>query len=1013
MVRAPAKVAQLRRIGDPRKADAPERAARRFGLSQRLGRGIFIGLFLGLMTAGSPVAQAGEAPAVSVEAVVAHLREIEAEAVRIAPDSPLQFRTAELAISLGGISQGVTNFYNEDRNRFLAVELIVANVTGVPQTLDVKSIRLRTGGRTLAWQDRPKEIEGLSFQAGNEHKAIREVQPPDALAIPAGATASTWLLFTGLEIGTFIPDLTLEIPAESQGLLLDVGLYERARLEQRVRRTGPRDCLAIVEIHGELNTINGGALASTLDELSTGGVRRVVVAFDAEAVPPTQFLGDWLRQAQHPNPYQQQFKQMPVFPVTLIELHYVLGSTERSESSAQVHTSLATAVVAALQTAFASMPAGEVIQSIKSTDPAVRSAALQAGAHRLSADQYPIVLRSLDAPESEVRRAAILALGEFAAPSVLAKLSALALSGPPDQALPAIRAMAASRFPEAQAELVKLIRERKLPITVELVMTLSEHPHAAWQPLFLEFATATDSKVRQAALQALSRLGHDELVSILADGLKSEDARLREEAFQRLTHLDVRAADELASAYTLERLRLEPPSASIREYLERVRDQRAVPLLLRYLDQPEAVRRSVIELLTIIGDHTVAAEFVKRYPKFSASEQVLVLQTLQTLDSPLGKPLAIAALRSDDVTLVQRAVGYLQERGTEDVVAAMCEVLDGLVGKSNTSAMAFLSNGLGIIGTPSAREALLKLRSSTDENARRAAQSGLQALWSQSPAREMVATAAVQLEGVETLLLRAEQGRTIRIPDGRPIEPERARELARQRQLDAKRQLDYASRIDADYPDLPLQQGILRRIEGDADAAITLFRRALELNAELLEAHVELGDTLYKADRFAEAIPPLKYAFEKDSGEYRHQRLTSWALSLVRTGQMEEALDLIKQHADEFPNSPVFEYNVACLYGRSVEHLRNDPDVAPDDPRYAVFSEEAVRMLQAAFEHGVDRATNDDMYSYMRTDPDLVPLHNVSVFRKFAELDLPDDQRKKSPTPIAPPAEDQAPAPPR
>lgn len=944
----------------------------------------------------------------SAAEIVTALTALENEAVRISPQTPLQARTSNLALTIGGVFQGVINPYAEDHTRYLAVELVVANPSTEAGTLDVSGIALRSGGKILRWQDRPDGMDGYSFQAGREHIAIREVQPPDSLSIPAGGVTSTWLLFAGLEPGGFIPELILTIPAEPLQLQLDVGLFERARLRLRTERIGPADCLGMVSIGGSLNTVNAAALVAALEAFAAAGVHRAVIVFDEAAGPLSQYLTEWLQQARQPNPYQQQFKQMPVFPSTLRELHLVAPSGPGGDVTTNVHRQVGDAVAAALRTAFTAAPVEEVLRALRSEHPAVRAAALRYGAERLRPEQWSIVRRFLDVPEPEVRLAALTALAAFSAPEAIDLLAGFAQSPDGTVAAVAIRSLASSRFPAAHQALARLIREARLAFDDQRVAILAAFPRPEWNQVFLELTTATDSKVQQSALQALARLGDEQLLAVLAQGLQSPEARVREEAFQRLSDMESREADELALDFALTWLKTEPPSASIKLFLERVRDQRAVPLLVRYLDAPEGVRRGVIELLAAIGDQTVAAELARRYPQFSTSEQALTLQSLQSLDPKLARPLAASALLSEDVTLTQRAVQCLQADGSDEAVAALADALHRQRGQPEGSEVNFLCAGLGGIGTAAARDVLVKERKSPDELTRRAAQQGLLVLWNQSPARELVSQAEQELRLVNAL---KQSGDRVDLGDGVKLTPEQRQDLATSRLLRAKELLTSAERIDPQFPDLALQQGVLLELEGNAAAAVDKFRRSIELNSESVEAHIALGNGLYKLERFSDAVAPLQYAFENDASKFRHQWLTSWALALVRLGQLETAVELLREHASKFPEEPIFEYNQACIYGRAVEALRRDPTVPPDDPRITVFSEEAVRLLHDAFSHRIEAHSNDaDMYSYMRADPDLAPLHDVSGFRKFAELDLPEDQRKKTPPlePAAPAVEGDA-----
>ena len=918
---------------------------------------------------------------------------IEAEAVRIVPEATLQTRTDRFAFSIGRIDQGVTNYHPQQRIRYVAVELLAVNATNVAQTLDVKLIQLRSGGSTYTWQDRPSSVDGLSIQFGRHHLATREIQPPEVLAIPESSAVSIWLLFAGLDAGPFIPDLNLLIPDGDRTLSLDVRLFERAALRLSTERLGPADCLAVLRVHGELNSVSVGTLADELDRLGQLGIVRTVVVLTPDSEPIPQTLAEWLRQAHRPSPYSHSFRHLPTVPAMLSEFHVVIEQPESPQRGDQT-VMFDEAVAASLRTAFASVDEQQVMQSLRSGNPSLRAAALRHGASRLQPQHWTIIERFLDAPETNVRLAAVSALGRFSSPEAVDHLRRLALSSDPDVAVEAVRALASSRHPSAHSTLANVLDSGLSVPQLRLVQILSLNPRPEWHDSILRFASHGESKVQQSAIQALARLGHDDLMAVLKRGLDSPDDRVREEAFRRLTDLGTRDSENLALKYVLDRLQTEPPSGAMHQFLERVRDQRVVPLLVRFLDGPEGVRRGVIELLAKIGDHTVAAELATRFPKLSDSEKAHTLQALQTLESDLATPLAVQSLRSDDVTLVQRAVATLQQDGSDEVVREMDQALRSLRGKSSTSAVAFLCNGLGVIGSPAARKVLVQLRRSTEEQARQHAQRGLQVLWNQSPARELTYMAAARIRNVSVVRQDASQAAALlRDPNRNPADLE---QIIQEHLEQAAEQLSVAERLDPDYPDLQLQWGRLFALREDSEQAIARLRRAVELNEEFVDAHAELGRTFAKLERFEEAIPPLKFAFENETTNTRHEHLTSWALALIRLGRLEEAIALVQEHADTFPDQPIFDYNRACIYGRAVELLKSDPDLPVDDPRLAVFAEEAVRLLKLSFDHGLAELTGvPDMYEYMRSDPDLKPLHNVPAFREFAELDIPTEQRTR------------------
>lgn len=952
-------------------------------------------------------AAAAERPLPTAPEALRRLEGIEAEARRVRPESPLQTRTSNVAILLEDVYQGSTNAYTPDGTRFLALRLLAVNLTGEDRVLDLQPVRLKSGDKGLDWRNRPAGMDGFSFRAGNDYIAIRELRTPDSLRLPARGVAGAWLLFAGLERDAVIPSMTLEIPTAAGALRLDVNLYERAVLQLRSERLGPGNCLALLTIGGELNTINAGALADELESFAEQGVRRCVIHWDPSAPPPAELLRGWVLQAQHTHAYtfSPQYKHLPTFPVTMHELHLAGLEPTGDAPDQRVHAEAAAAISAALHSVFEVAPPHDVVEAIRVGPPAVRAAALEHGAQRLTLSELPLVLSLVDAPEPEVRRGAVQALAEFPDPRAIEALTAACRGTDPVLAEAAVRGLAASRFPEGPRALAALLAEGLVLPAQTLVEILAAYPRPEWQDAVSRLTMSTDAKVQQAALEALARLGHPQLLQTLARALQSPEARVREAAFSQLISLGRREADELALAYTLEHLQHEPPTGNMVQFLLRLRDQRAVPLLLKHLGRQSASRDSLIQLLAQIGDQDVAAAIAERFPDFTDGEKSLALEALRRLESPLGRPLALRAVRTDDVNLLQNALQTLQVDAADAEVAVLADVVRSLPAQTHNPKISLLCNGLGAIGTPAARQALLELRQSPQEQVRTAAQKGLEVLWNQSPARDVVNAAILKLDLAERRELRlkaleadlASLGDTPQAEQIRRDVQQLRDDLQRELQ-DVERTLQLANRLDPEYPRLFLARGLLRLLQRDVPGAIEELRTAIQRNDSDPDAHRILGDLWFRQEQFEQALQPLQRAFELNPAA--HEALTSRAIALVRLGRLEEGVDLVRGQLARYRQQAVFLYNVACVYGRAIEQLETVRQVPADDPRIGRFADEAVQLLRESLQAGLQEATGDpDILAYMRADPDLFSLHRLSEFRRLSQMDPP---REPQPPPAAP-----------
>src|SRR5260221_14156773 len=194
---------------------------------------------------------------------------------------------------------------------------------------------------------------------------------PVQVALPVGGSGSTWLLFPELPPGNHVPPLVVRLEFGDSALELDVNARERESLGLAIERLGPRKCLGLVRISGELNTVSLGSLVEELDRFAGDRlVRAAIVWADGSSISESA-LTNWLQNSALSAGRQQQFaeQQFPGLPASLRELHLarVPGSNGEGESSSypsnfvpvtaaiaaqRVHKTEVEAVIAALQTAY-------------------------------------------------------------------------------------------------------------------------------------------------------------------------------------------------------------------------------------------------------------------------------------------------------------------------------------------------------------------------------------------------------------------------------------------------------------------------------------------------------------------------------------------------------------------------------------------------------------------------------------------------------------------------------------
>ncbi len=845
----------------------------------------------------------------TVEELLQRLDELERAQQGDQPAVQPTDRAVTLVMMLEDPNLASTNYYQPVGIPYFVTRLVLINLADQPVTIKTNDITLTADGARHTLQDRNPELEQAPIQTGREVRQFNDLKPPEEVSIPAGEKASVWLLYSGLPGGPSVPKLQLDVRVGERQQSLDVNAYERGVLGLRTERLGPENCLALLTIAGELNTVNAGTLADELDALSTGGIARAVIAWADGAKPPGEQVYGWLLTSRM-DQQNQQYSQLPGLPAFIRELHLAHlppGTNDpgyMGEGSTPRHAATDEAVSAALRSACEALPRDELRREIARGHRLSRAAALQYGAGRLTDDDLTLLLACADDQDEYVRRCALLALGQFGQPAAVQRLLAAARTNASPQAETAVAALAASRYPQAHAALQDYLLTVPAEMRLKIVEVLARYPRPVWSETIFAYVHDGDPKLRLAALQALVRIGDPRLYDVLAEGLTSENAELRAEAFARLAERTDGPSEALAMDHALGLLEQEPPSPAVAALLTRTRDPRALPLLLKRLDATKEGRAPLIDLLGDVGGPAVAPELLTRYAKFDVNEQLAALQTLIELRVEEVRPLAVDALKSKKPELLQTAAQFIGMEGEPGSVGLLSELLE-----SSPEAYVWgpVCNALRMIGTAEARGALTKARGSSDENLRNIAVNSFEQMKFNSPAYGFT--------------VQAEQAI-------RDDELERANEF-----------LTVALQVDPDYWEAYSKRGHLRLKQSKNDEARADFAKAFELN------------------------------------DYDHLALTGLLIVDAMSGKYVEAIESLRAAAPKFPDNATFEYNSACVYGRSLEQLAKADPSAERDARVSEYQVEALAHVKRSLEIGFSET------DWVGKDPDLNSLHGLPEFQ--------------------------------
>jgi tetratricopeptide (TPR) repeat protein len=163
--------------------------------------------------------------------------------------------------------------------------------------------------------------------------------------------------------------------------------------------------------------------------------------------------------------------------------------------------------------------------------------------------------------------------------------------------------------------------------------------------------------------------------------------------------------------------------------LNRVKDQRAVPLLLAHLEKVED-KDAILESLIQIGDQTLADKLLPLYDTLRTSAKAKILGTLRKWNATKFRELAQDAVLQSDVTLVTAAVQGLVDDGSPGAIKMLGDALEK---NPEPQTWVYFCNALGQLGTEGARAALVKARESKDRTKQVHADQGLRQMRQRSP----------------------------------------------------------------------------------------------------------------------------------------------------------------------------------------------------------------------------------------------------------------------------------------
>lgn len=626
--------------------------------------------------------------------------------------------------------------------------LVLVNQSSQPLKLIRNQIKVKVDGQAYQFTGQPKNLSNQSVLLAKRNKRLNSLKMEDEVLVPPGKQGSLWIVLSDLPASSHIPEIEIQTSLNGQPVSLNVNRFELGKLKHTVQLLGPNQCLAELTVAGELNSINIGGLMHEVDQLTAKNIKRFVIHFPNQNPNLDPAVIQWLPRAAGAQNglFTIVEPPFPLFPRMIRELH-LSGEVFQDEKpsylgrprSQVTHATEEEAIHAALDSAMEILSREQISEQIRNGSPSVKVAALTSGSRQLTNEELPLVLEYTTHQNPKVQEAALYALRYFGDPRAFERLAKVANAPPGPSFEMAVASLAESRFAEGQTLLLRLLKRHPPESQKVIVGIIAQSPRPQWGDAIYAFLSSDNQELRQAAMKALILNGHPKLFEVLTNALNSPHTELREAAFLELIKRKDAESEVLAMKYILAKLQQTAPSQEMLAFIDRLKDPRAIPLLFQHLQDPEldaGIRVSVIKILASIGDQTVETQFLKFYPQATASEKLLILTSLQKMESPHYFKLAALALADSNQSIVNGTISGLRRASASN--AAVTLLQEALQKTDQSSTWNSIYSALVSIGTPEARQAIMKARHSgkIDEK-KRAASTALNNIYYQrSPAKD-------------------------------------------------------------------------------------------------------------------------------------------------------------------------------------------------------------------------------------------------------------------------------------
>lgn len=951
-------------------------------------------------TTAEELTSTGIVDAARLDEFVSAYREQRAELTRLDADAyPLA--TVPEGMLLAFDSPGFVNAYlggDEKQVRVFVMRMRLANTSEVPLTLNAQDVVLDEDGKPIAYQALDGRLTSYSVNVGDGYPSLSALEVAPEVTLPAGGLASSWLVFQGLDHGNHVPSLSLKVPDGDHHLMVDLNDYFHALLKVRMERIGPKDCLALMTIHGEATCLGLGALVGVVDELSAAGLSRLMVEWAADAKPIDQSIRNTFFHsvAQHGREHYSDEERFLALPTAIMELAVVLPTDKSFETVSYSNDGTARffrwpgeAATQVLASAFELTSDDDLFDEIDRGHDYSKIAAMRLAGTRLSSEHLPLLLTYTQGSDERFRHAALVALSYVDHPLAVEELLKTARATADGKtAQQAISSLLLSPHPRMQAQVETLLTEENLDVRQLAMKMISSHPQARWREQIAELLDSPIVDVRVQAFKALSQIGHPELTAILLRHLTHEEAKIRREAFLQLSAIDDPKLVPVLTSFCLENIKARPTDSKLLDFIVRYKPHEALAPLTELFSQTKANRSQLISALLSLGDHDTFELLVNASEELTRHEERDALLSIGDVSVPHYQRLVKKML--DGYTpdtkinlnhLMNEIYRHADGETIETLIAFLKRWERDPRADSDGELRSFLQqtiNAIGQVANTRSRQFLAEFVVQTDNDFLR--EQSLEAInnsFQSSPGYNIS-------HQTEQYLNKKNYTKALKIAniaiehDSESPQAYAIRGDCYFHQAEIEKAISDYSRALALNPgihDVLLKRSDCYLIQKNPVLAEQDLLLALRLRTNRIDATESLGQLYRRTGQIDKALPLLKKTVELSPKSLRG--ITAAATILLLEANPGAAGEYLDRHADNQTSLP-FQYTSAAIYAAASRLLLADQDQT-NDAQATAYRAKSLELLKKL------DASGSSKIKLISSDPAFVGLDTLEGFQPLFE----------------------------